>query len=341
MIAPLARRLRPGRAIHLHALAPLERAAGGCLIGGRRVIGRRALGRRRVHRLVRQRLRARRRRGYDLAVDDDAGGTVGGPPPLPADSVGALDAAHDDALVQHLGARGAGHEHGEQQGACPTSHHAHHTLCCYNLSSMVADPSKAHLDPSKAHLELLEALGHAVPRSLDIPRARRIFVNRNLRMDDIDLIGFDMDYTLAIYHQRALEALVDPCTLDKLIAKRGYPEEIRALDYDPAFVMRGLVVDRALRQHLQDRSLRPRRPRLPRPHRHVARGAPPPLPAGAHPPVATRYAWIDTLFALPEACLYAEIDRAASSAGGRQASTTASSTRTSASASTRCTATSR
>jgi hypothetical protein len=26
-------------------------------------------------------------------------------------------------------------------------------------------------------------LGQSVPRTLDIPRARRIFVNRNLRMD--------------------------------------------------------------------------------------------------------------------------------------------------------------
>ncbi|HEX8952395.1 MAG TPA: 5'-nucleotidase domain-containing protein, partial [Polyangia bacterium] len=100
---------------------------------------------------------------------------------------------------------------------------------------MVADPAKAHLDSSKAHLELLEALGQSVPRTLDIPRARRIFVNRNLRMDEIDLIGFDMDYTLALYHQRNLEALSIQCTLDKLVAKRGYPEEIRGLHFDPAF----------------------------------------------------------------------------------------------------------
>ena len=44
-------------------------------------------------------------------------------------------------------------------------------------------------DPSKAHLELLEALGHAVPRTLDIPRARRVYVNRNLRMDEVEMIG--------------------------------------------------------------------------------------------------------------------------------------------------------
>ncbi|HEX9100720.1 MAG TPA: HAD-IG family 5'-nucleotidase [Polyangia bacterium] len=169
---------------------------------------------------------------------------------------------------------------------------------------MVADPAKAHLDSSKAHLELLEALGQSVPRTLDIPRARRIFVNRNLRMDEIDLIGFDMDYTLALYHQRNLEALSIQCTLDKLIAKRGYPEEIRKLDFDPSFAVRGLVVDRRFGNifkadryghvgrvyHGRTVMSREERHRLYRLERIRLS--------------STRYAWIDTLFALPEAVMY-------------------------------------
>ena len=49
----------------------------------------------------------------------------------------------------------------------------------------------------------------SVPRhgSRHGPRARDIFVNRNLRMSGIELVGFDMDYTLAIYHMRRLEQL--------------------------------------------------------------------------------------------------------------------------------------
>jgi HAD superfamily 5'-nucleotidase-like hydrolase len=162
-------------------------------------------------------------------------------------------------------------------------------------------------DPSKAHLELLEALGHAVPRGLDIPRARRIYVNRNLRMDEIETIGFDMDYTLALYHQRNLESLSIQCTLDKLIAKRGYPEEIRKLDYDPAFAMRGLVVDRRFGNifkadryghvgrvyHGKKQLSRDERHRLYRLER-IRLSSP-------------RYAWIDTLFALPEAVMYGSI----------------------------------
>jgi 5'-nucleotidase len=170
----------------------------------------------------------------------------------------------------------------------------------YTDGSMVADPSKA-----KAHLELLETLGHAVPRGLDIPRGRRIYVNRNLRMDEIEMIGFDMDYTLALYHQRNLESLSIQCTLDKLIAKRGYPEAIRTLDYDPAFAVRGLVVDRRYGNifkadryghvgrvyHGKQVLSREQRHQLYRLER-IRLSSP-------------RYAWIDTLFALPEAVMYA------------------------------------
>ncbi|MDB4967491.1 MAG: superfamily [Myxococcales bacterium] len=184
--------------------------------------------------------------------------------------------------------------------------------------SKVADASKAHLETSKAHLELLEALGHAVPRTLDIPRARRIFVNRNLRMDEIDVIGFDMDYTLALYHQRNLEALSIQCTLDKLVSKRGYPEEIRKLDFDPAFAVRGLVVDRRFGNifkadryghvgrvyHGREPMSRDDRHRLYRLER-IRLSSP-------------RYAWIDTLFALPEAVMYAAIvDWSEKRSGGR------------------------
>ena len=52
---------------------------------------------------------------------------------------------------------------------------------------------------------------------LDVPKSRRVFVNRNLRLDEIELVGFDMDYTLAIYHQAKIEELSVKCTLEKLV----------------------------------------------------------------------------------------------------------------------------
>ena len=46
---------------------------------------------------------------------------------------------------------------------------------------------------------------HAEPTR--IPRTRRVFVNRNLKMAGIDWVGFDMDYTLAIYNQAEMDKL--------------------------------------------------------------------------------------------------------------------------------------
>lgn len=168
-----------------------------------------------------------------------------------------------------------------------------------------------------AHLELLEAMGQSVSRTLDIPRGRRIFVNRNLRMDEIEVIGFDMDYTLALYNQRNLESLSIRCTLEKLVQKRGYPAEIFDLEYDHTFGMRGIVVDRAHgnvfkmdrfghvgRVYHGRRQLdREERHRLYRTHRIKLS-----LP---------RYAWIDTLFALPEAVMYATLVEYWDAHGGR------------------------
>ncbi|MGI5865739.1 MAG: HAD-IG family 5'-nucleotidase [Myxococcales bacterium] len=141
----------------------------------------------------------------------------------------------------------------------------------------------------------------------EVGRSRQVYVNRNLRMSKIDLVGFDMDYTLAIYTKPALEQLSFDLTLARLVERRGYPESILAIRYDPSFVMRGLAVDRAHGNLLKmdryahvGRAYHGRRlldgdekRRLYRDEKINLR--------------AERFAWIDTLFALPEACLYAEI----------------------------------
>ncbi len=148
------------------------------------------------------------------------------------------------------------------------------------------------------------ALVPVEPREVDVPRWKRIFVNRNLKMQDIGLIGFDMDYTLAIYNQAEMERLSIELTLKKLIASRGYPADIVSLEYRPERAIRGLVVDR---QHgnifKMDR------------HGHVGRVYHGFRALSGEQRAdlyrrerirlsAPRYAWIDTLFALPEAVIY-------------------------------------
>jgi len=55
-----------------------------------------------------------------------------------------------------------------------------------------------------------------------IKRARRVFVNRDLRLTGAAYVGFDMDYTLAIYDQPEMDHLSIQATAQKLL-KRGYP----------------------------------------------------------------------------------------------------------------------
>jgi len=140
----------------------------------------------------------------------------------------------------------------------------------------------------------------------DAPYTRRIFTNRDLRLDTIPVVGFDMDYTLALYRQEEIEQLSLRCTIDKLMA-RGYPEALGERAADPAFAIRGLTVDRVCGNVLKmDRhgyvgrafhgrtSLsRAERKELYRDQRLGEQ--------------RERFVAVDTLFALPEVSLYAEV----------------------------------
>jgi HAD superfamily 5'-nucleotidase-like hydrolase len=141
----------------------------------------------------------------------------------------------------------------------------------------------------------------------EVPRTRQIFVNRNLRMDKVELVGFDMDYTLAMYHLQRLEELAFGMTLARMISARGYPAALGALRYDPEFVIRGLVMDKHHgnifkmdRHNHVGRCYHGRRPLADEERRRIYRDEKIHLSS-------PRFAWIDTLFALPEACLFAEV----------------------------------
>lgn len=94
-------------------------------------------------------------------------------------------------------------------------------------------------------------------------------------------------------------------TLDKLVTAKGYPEAIRALAYDPMLAVRGLVVD-----HENGNIFKPDRYGFPGRARHGIKNIDRALCAELYQRERTRlssqrYAWIDSLFALPEAVLYA------------------------------------
>jgi HAD superfamily 5'-nucleotidase-like hydrolase len=139
-----------------------------------------------------------------------------------------------------------------------------------------------------------------------IPRARRVFCNRDLRMSQIAWVGFDMDYTLAIYDQPEMDRLSIEATITKLIA-RGYPDFIAELPAALDFPVRGLLIDKRYGHILKmDR------------YKHVCKGfhgfrelSKDEIRALYHSkkirPATPRYHWIDTLYALSEASLYAAL----------------------------------
>ncbi len=168
--------------------------------------------------------------------------------------------------------------------------------------TLPASPADVLRDPELRRL--LDSPGLA---GHDLPPSRQIHTNRALRLDQISMIGFDMDYTLAVYSMRHIEELAFRMTLERLVEKRGYPKFLESITYDNEFIVRGLVVDKdhgnlfKMDRHnyvgrcYHGRQLLPLDERRALYQNEKIRLS---LP---------RFAWIDTLFSLPEACLYAEI----------------------------------
>ena len=141
----------------------------------------------------------------------------------------------------------------------------------------------------------------------DPPPRRRVFTNRNLRMDSIAAVGFDMDHTLAVYNTDNFNHLSFLMAIEALIRDKGYPEEIRAIDWEPEAAVRGLVVDKRLGNLLKidayNHVTRARHGRkfLDREERRNR------YPRGGIRLGTPRYRVFDTLFDLPEGSLYASL----------------------------------
>ncbi|XP_062165579.1 uncharacterized protein LOC133872079 isoform X2 [Alnus glutinosa] len=71
-----------------------------------------------------------------------------------------------------------------------------------------------------------------------------IYVNKNLRLDDIQVYGFDYDYTLAHYSAN-LQSLIYDLAKEHMVNELRYPEICMEFKYDPTFPIRGLYYDRS------------------------------------------------------------------------------------------------
>ena len=134
--------------------------------------------------------------------------------------------------------------------------------------------------------------------------SRRIYCNRSIRLDHVTAVGFDMDYTLAVYKQAEMDRLSIDATVQKMV-KKGYPEELLTMDYRTDFPIRGLLIDKKLGNilkmdrykyvkrayhGLRELTLEERRTAY-----HTRRLR----------PASERYHWVDTLYGLSEVAVYA------------------------------------
>ncbi|EHH26653.1 hypothetical protein EGK_16677 [Macaca mulatta] len=69
-----------------------------------------------------------------------------------------------------------------------------------------------------------------------------IYANNEISLRDVEVYGFDYDYTLAQYAD-ALHPEIFSAARDILIEHYKYPEGIRKYDYNPSFAIRGLHYD--------------------------------------------------------------------------------------------------
>jgi len=125
-----------------------------------------------------------------------------------------------------------------------------------------------------------------------------------LRLDQVKAVGFDMDYTLAIYRQAEMDRLSIEATVHKLV-ERGYPEQLRSMKYRTDFPIRGLLIDRKLGNVLKMDRFRYVKTayhgfrKLTRDERRQA------YHKRRLRPGTRRYHWVDTLYSLSEVAVYA------------------------------------
>jgi len=69
---------------------------------------------------------------------------------------------------------------------------------------------------------------------------REVFSNGELRLDRIEVVGFDYDYTLAEYTP-ALQHLIYDTAKEYLLEQRNYPSQLADTNFDPTFARRGVL----------------------------------------------------------------------------------------------------
>ena len=77
----------------------------------------------------------------------------------------------------------------------------------------------------------------------DQSHANHVFCNVELNCENLEAVGFDMDFTLAQYNDD-FNKLAFEGAKQKLVNNLGYPKEVLDFQYEPERFRRGLIIDK-------------------------------------------------------------------------------------------------
>lgn len=145
---------------------------------------------------------------------------------------------------------------------------------------------------------------HPAPSPFAAPPERGVFCNRTLNMRSIQVVGFDMDYTLVHYDVQAWESRAYEHVRQRLLAL-GHP--VATLRFDPDLFARGLVLDLEL-----GNLVKANRFGYVTQAAHGTRFLPHDEQRRTYSQVwvdlsEPRWVFLNTLFSLSESCLYAQL----------------------------------
>lgn len=109
-----------------------------------------------------------------------------------------------------------------------------------NLPNLIRNTAKSHL-PRSRHSSL--AISSRFNTQRNDMNPNDIFANNQLNMSDINVYGFDYDYTLAAYTENKVEQFIHKQALMNLVKDKLYPTDLLKIQYDENFVIRGLHYD--------------------------------------------------------------------------------------------------
>jgi len=135
----------------------------------------------------------------------------------------------------------------------------------------------------------------------------KLYALRTLPMGDIRAVGFDMDHTVARYRQPEIDELAFKKAARILVRDRHHSPWLLEIEYDPAFAVRGLVLD-GLRGNLLKLNRERQVVRASHGSRPLSRAEVDAIYSRRRLSTAAKgFRSIDTLFEIPESHLYAQM----------------------------------